>query len=334
MRAVIIPQWGGPEVLETVDVEMPSVGGEQIRVRVRAFGINRAEILHRRGLYPTSGTTYQIRRRSDAEQDIPGLEFAGDVDAVGDDVEGLAVGDRVMGIVGGGSYAEYVLTTPSHVTSIPAGMPFVQAATIPEAFITAHDALERLHVEADEWVLVHAVGSGVGTAAVQLVGARGARCIGTSRTDSKLEGATALGLKAGINTTTEELVPAVQKITGDGADAAIDLVGGTMFAATLEAMASQGRVILVGLTAGGRADIDLSVVLHRRLRLQGTVLRSRSHDEKTETVQAFREAVLPLFAENRLRVVLDRVFSFEELKSAHAHMESNANFGKIVVEFR
>ena len=334
MRAVIIPEWGGPEILETIDTEVPVVGADQIRVGVRAFGVNRAEVLHRRGLYPTSGHTYQSRRRIDAEKDIPGLEFAGEIDAVGDEVEGLTVGDRVMGIVEGGSYAEYVVTAATHAIPIPEDLPFVQAAAIPEVFITAYDALERLHVTAGEWVLVHAVGSGVGTAAVQLVVARGARCIGTSRTPSKLERAAALGMEAGIDTTADEFAPAVHRITEHGANAAIDLVGGPMFASTLDAMASRGRVIVVGLTAGRRADVDLGVVLQKRLCIEGTVLRSRSQEEKTDLTRSFREAVLPLFLEKRLRVVLDRVFSFDEIRDAHAYMESNASFGKIVVEFR
>ena len=171
-----------------------------------------------------------------------------------------------------------MVTAATHAIPIPQDLPFVQAAAIPEVFITAYDALERLHVTAGEWVLVHAVGSGVGTAAVQLIAARGARCIGTSRTPSKLERAAGLGMEAGIDTTADELAPTVHRITEHGANAAIDLVGGSMFASTLDAMASRGRVIVVGLTAGSRADVDLGVVLRKRLRIEGTVLRSRSQE--------------------------------------------------------
>lgn len=324
MRAVVIARPGGPEVLEIRDVADPLPSAGQIRVRVRAFGVNRADLLQRRGMYPAP---------PGAEHDIPGLEFAGEVDIVGEGVDGYSVGDRVMGIVGGGSYAEYVVVSATHVTSIPADpSSFVEAAAIPEVFITAHDALERLGVAKDEWVLVHAVGSGVGTAAVQLIGARGARCIGTSRTDSKLERAAALGMEVGVNTTKDELAASVLRITGRGADAAVDLVGGAMFADTLDAMAHRGRVVLVGLTAGRRADVDLGVVLRQRLRIEGTVLRSRTRDEKTEVVRSFRAEILPLFSEQRIQVVMDRVFAFDEVKQAHAHMEANANFGKVVVE--
>jgi NADPH2:quinone reductase len=325
VRAVVIREPGGPEVLELREVPTPEPGPGQVRVRVHAFGINRADLLQRRGLYPAP---------PDSPADIPGLEYAGEVDAAGDGVEGVAAGDRVMGIVGGGSYAEYVLTPASHVTPIPGGLSPVDAAAVPEVFITAHDALERLAVVQGEWVLVHAVGSGVGTAAVQLIRERGARCIGTSRTAAKLDRAKSLGMEAGVDTTTEELAATVQRITEGGAQAAIDLIGGSGFPATLDALAHRGRLILVGLTAGRRADVDLGVILRRRLRIEGTVLRSRSSDEKTQVVQSFRHAVLPLFDGGRIHPVVDRVFDFDEVADAHVYVESNVSFGKVVVRIR
>jgi putative PIG3 family NAD(P)H quinone oxidoreductase len=323
VRAIVIARPGGPEVLEIRDVATPAPGEGDVRVRVRAFGINRADLLQRRGLYPAP---------PDAPADIPGLEYAGEVHALGATVRGLAVGDRVMGIVGGGSYAEYVLTPATHVVPMPAAMSFEDAGAIPEAFLTAHDALEQIAVVSGEWVLIHAVGSGVGTAAVQLVRARGARSVGTSRTRAKLEHAAELGMDAGIDTTAEELVAAVKRITGAGAHAVVDLIGGADFTASLKALAPRGRLIVVGLTAGSRAEVDLSLVLRQRLRIQGTVLRSRSKEEKTEITASFARDVLPLFAAKRAVPVVDRVFAFEEIREAHAYVETNANFGKVVVQ--
>jgi NADPH:quinone reductase-like Zn-dependent oxidoreductase len=214
---------------------------------------------------------------------------------------------------------------------IPAGLSFQHAAAIPEAFITAYDALERVALISGEWVLVHAVGSAVGTAVVQLAKARGSRCIGTSRTSRKLQRSAELGMDVGIDSTSEDLVSAVRRVTDSGAHAAVDLIGGEQFTQTLNAMAPRGRLVLVGLTAGRRANIDLGVLLSRRLRIEGTVLRSRSDDEKTEITVAFANTNLALFADGELTPVVDRVFDMTEIGSALAHLESNANFGNVVV---
>ncbi|MFQ5702968.1 MAG: NAD(P)H-quinone oxidoreductase [Gemmatimonadales bacterium] len=322
MRAIVIREPGDTDVLELREVPLPEPASGHVRVKVVAFGINRADILQRRGMYPAP---------PGSPGDIPGLEFAGEVDALGADVTGVEVGDRVMGIVGGGSYAEYLVTHASHVVPMPEELQFEEAAAIPEAFITAHDALERLDVASEEWVLVHAVGSGVGTAALQLIGARSARCIGTSRTPKKLVWAEELGMFAGINTVSEEFAPRVRQITGAGVSAAVDLIGGPLFPATIDAMAQRGRVIIVGITAGRRAEVDLRVIMGKRLRIEGTVLRARSTEEKAEVTRSFREQVLPLFEFGTVRPVVDRVFEFDEVPAAHKHMESNVSFGKTVV---
>ena len=323
MQAVVLKESGGPDVLRIEDVPVPEPAHSEIRVRVGAFGVNRADLLQRRGMYPAP---------PGSPADIPGLEYAGVVDAAGAGVEGPSVGDRVMGIVGGGSYAQYLVTPADHAIAIPDAYSIVEAAAIPEVFFTAHDALERIAVTSGEWVLVHAIGSGVGTAALQLIKARHARCIGTSRTAAKLQRAMELGLDEAIDSTADELVPAVRRITGDGANAAVDLIGGSMFPATLASLALRGRLVLVGIAAGPKADVDLAVLLRRRLRVEGTVLRARSKKEKSEITASFREQVLPLLADKRVEPVIERVFPFDEVGAAHSHMESNAGFGKIVVE--
>lgn len=314
MRAVLIARPGGPEVLELRDVPPPLPADGEVRVRVRAFGINRADLLQRRGLYPAP---------PDAPRDIPGLEFAGEVEKSG---------EKVMGIVGGGAYAEYVTVPADQSIPIPTGLSFAEAAAVPEAFLTAFDALERLAVAAGDWVLVHAVGSGVGTAAVQLIHARGARSVGTSRTPAKLEKARALGLDEGVVGTPDDLRRSVRAATGTGVHAAVDLIGGPLFPVTLEVLRDRGRLILVGLTAGARAEVDLGVILRKRLRVEGTVLRTRDRVEKAALAAAFRAAVLPLFERGILQPVLDRTLPLERVAEAHARLEANENFGKVVVE--
>ncbi|UCD25796.1 MAG: NAD(P)H-quinone oxidoreductase [Gemmatimonadota bacterium] len=323
MRAIIVSKPGPPSVLTMSHLTLPEPAAGEIRVRVHSFGLNRADLLQRLGRYPAP---------LGSPQDIPGLEHAGVVDALGPDVEGIAVGDRVMGIVGGGAYAEYLVTAAAHVVPVPEGISLEYAAAIPEVFITAHDALERLSVQSGEWVLVHAVGSGVGTAATQLIHARGASCIGTSRTESKLAQARELGMKAGVNTANGEFAGKVLQVTQRGVDAAVDLLGGAFFPQTLECMAHRGRILLVGLSAGTKAETDLGTVLRRRLTIEGTVLRSRSDLEKAEAVAAFRDAVLPDLASGRLVAVVDRVFGFHEVVAAHEYLESNRSFGKVVVQ--
>jgi len=314
LRAVLIARPGGPEVLELRDVPPPLPADGEVRVRVRAFGINRADLLQRRGLYPAP---------PDAPRDIPGLEFAGEVEKSG---------EKVMGIVGGGAYAEYVTVPADQSIPIPTGLSFAEAAAVPEAFLTAFDALERLAVAAGDWVLVHAVGSGVGTAAVQLIHARGARSVGTSRTPAKLEKARALGLDEGVVGTPDDLRRSVRAATGTGVHAAVDLIGGPLFPVTLEVLRDRGRLILVGLTAGARAEVDLGVILRKRLRVEGTVLRTRDRVEKAALAAAFRAAVLPLFERGILQPVLDRTLPLERVAEAHARLEANENFGKVVVE--
>jgi putative PIG3 family NAD(P)H quinone oxidoreductase len=322
MRAVIITRPGGPEVMELTSLPAPVPGPGEVAIRVRAFGINRADLLQRLGRYPAP---------PGAPENIPGLEYAGEVEAAGPGVSGLSPGERVMGIVAGGAYAELLVTPADHALAVPPGLSMEEAAAIPEAFITAHDALERAGVSAGDWVLVHAVGSGVGTAAVQLIHSRGARVIGTSRTTSKLDRAREMGVDVCLDSSGGEFAAAVRDATGGGANAAIDLIGGPRFAETLDAMALKGRVVLVGLTAGAQAEVNLGVILRRRLRIEGTVLRSRSREEKSAVIASFRRDVLPLFSAGDLHVVVDRVLPFEDVREAHACMESNTTFGKVVV---
>jgi putative PIG3 family NAD(P)H quinone oxidoreductase len=319
MRAIAISRFGGPEVLELREVAPPTPARGEVRVRVRATAVNRADILQRMGAYAAP---------PDSPQDIPGLEFAGEVDALGDGVSGWRVDDRVFGICGGGAYAERLVTHARTLVRIPDGLSFADAAAVPEAFITAWDAMvTQAHLTAGESVLISAVGSGVGCAAVQIARAIGARSVGTARTAAKLERARALGLDHGV-------VPEGGKFASKvgSPEVVLELVGGAYLAEDLACVAPRGRIVLVGLMGGARAELDLGALLRKRASLVGTVLRSRPLEEKIMAAQAFSRHVVPLFERGALRPVVDRVLPLEEAAAAHAYVASNESFGKVVLE--
>jgi putative PIG3 family NAD(P)H quinone oxidoreductase len=326
MRAVVVARPGGPEVLQLAERPLPEPGPGEIRVRVHASALNRADLLQRRGQYPAP---------PGAPQDIPGLEYAGEVDAVGEGAGLWAVGNRVMGIVGGGGYAEYVVVHEREAIRIPQGLSFEEGAAIPEAFLTAYDALfTRLELLMGERVLIHAVGSGVGTAALQLARAAGAVTIGTSRSADKLARAAELGLDVGIDTGKEELAAALENATyGSGVHAVVDLVGGRILEESLRGLAQGGRVVVVGTVAGSKVELDLGLLLRRRIRIVGTVLRTRPLEEKIALAREFSSTVLPLLSSGKIRPVIDRVCPFSEIADAHRQMEENDTFGKIVLKW-
>lgn len=326
MRAIVISRPGEPEVLELRDVPVPQPGPEQVLVRVRATAVNRADLLQRMGKYP-------VPRGS--PPDIPGLEFAGEIAALGDSVTGWHVGDPVFGIAGGGTYAEYVVVHHGSLATIPSAMDWHEAAAIPEAFITAHDALvTQAALQPGESVLIHAVGSGVGLAAVQIAASRNAAVFGTTRTKAKLEAARAHGLTDGIVIAGDPvaLVEATARWTGGhGISVVLDLVGGPYVAAGVASLATLGRLVLVGTVAGHRAEIRLDHLLRKRATLRGTVLRARSDEEKAEATAAFVRDVVPHFANKRLHATVDRILPLNEAAEAHRIMAANANIGKIVL---
>ncbi len=326
MKGVVITKPGGAEVLEIREVETPALPtADRVRVRVRAAGLNRADILQRQGHYPAP---------PGASWDIPGLEFAGEVDQVGPEVRSWQQGQRVFGICGGGAQAEYILVPANHLAPIPANLNWAEAAAVPEVFITAHDALfTRAKLQPGETMLVHAAGSGVGTAAIQLARAASAKVFGSSRTAWKLERAKEFGLNRSIAIDDPlSLVKAVDEWTeGRGVNVILDLVGAAYFEANLKVLAPKGRLVLVGTTSGSQAKIDFGLVMGKRLTLQGTMLRGRSDEEKATATRLFVDHVVPLLAEGSIRPVLDRAYKFEEVRAAHARMESNESFGKIVL---
>jgi putative PIG3 family NAD(P)H quinone oxidoreductase len=329
MKAVVITKPGGVEVLEVRDVEQPAAPtADRVLVRVFASALNRADIFQRMGKYPAP---------AGSPQDIPGLEFAGEVHSVGAEVTRWRSGDRVFGLCGGGAHAEFVTVPENHLAAIPKNLDWVEAAAVPEVFITAHDALfTQARLQTGETVLVHAAGSGVGTAALQLIRAAGARSIGTSRSAEKLERAREFGLDASLLVDDPALI--VEKVkewtNGVGVDVVLDLVGAAYFDASVRSMAPQARMILVGTTSGGKATLDYGLVMSKRLTLKGTVLRSRSVEEKATATRLFEKHVVPLLANGLFRPVVDRSYTLEEVGQAHERMESNESFGKIVLVVR
>jgi NADPH:quinone reductase len=330
MRAIVITAPGGPEVLVVRDVpNPPQPGGDQVLVRVRAAGLNRADILQRRGLYPAP---------AGAPPDIPGLEFAGEVAAVGPAALRWKPGQRVMGITGGGAQAEFVLAPEGALAETPDSLDWLEAAALPEVFITSHDALfTQLGLQLGETVLIHAAASGVGTAAVQLAHIAGCRVFGTSRTAEKLEKVRALGLDEAITVPKGEPDAFAEHILratdGRGVNVILDLVGAPYLAANLKALAPLGRMICVGVTAGADAQIDLGVLLHKRLRVFGTMLRGRSAAEKAAAVRRFADHVLPLVQRGMLKPVIDSTFKADEIIAAHRRLEGNETFGKVILTF-
>lgn len=322
MRAVTIVRPGGPEMLQMREMSRPEPGPGSVRVAVRAAGVNRADALQRMGRYPAP---------AGVPADIPGLEVAGVVDALGSGVAAWRVGDRVMALTTGGGYAEEAIVPAGHLIPIPASWSFEIAAAVPEAFLTAYDALERrVAAHAGEHALVHAVGSKVGVALLQLATARGCEVAGTSRTPAKLERARALGLAHPIlvsNTFAPD--PAFT----DWADVICDLVGAPYLAGNLKALASRGRMVVIGLTGGRAAELDMGRLLNKRATIVGTVLRSRSDQEKMDLVDAFRRDVMPLFEQEGVRAVVDRTVPMDQAAEAHRHMEANRNFGAIVLRW-
>lgn len=327
MRAAWIAGFGGPEVFEIRDVARPQPGREDLLVRVRASALNRADLLQRQGKYPPPAG-YPV--------EIPGIEFAGEIAEVGGSVRKWKSGQRVFGLLGGAAHAEYVVTHQDLVAEIPENLDWASAAAVPEAFITAHDALwVQAALRPGETVLVNAVGSGVGLAAVQLVRAIQAVPFGASRTAAKLDQAKSYGMEDGlvVRDNFDHLLAAMEQLTrGQGVNVMLDLAGGPYVKAGQKLLAAKGRMILVGTVAGGSYELESRYVMSKRLQIRGTVLRARSLEEKIRVTQAFASEVVPLLGRGVLRPVIDSRFPLDAIADAHRRLESNETTGKVVIE--
>jgi NADPH:quinone reductase len=325
MRAIVIREPGGPDVLVPTEVPDLTPPFGHVRVSVRYAGVNRADLLQRLGLYPAP---------KGVPPNIPGLEYSGVIDAIGEGVSRFQVGERVLGLVAGGAYAEQIVAHEGEVARLPAGISDLAAGALPEAFVTAYDALvTRAGLAPGETALIHAAGSGVGTAAIQIARALGCQVIATSRTPDKLERCKELGADVGIVAKDATFADAVKEATGGrGADVVLELAGGAYVAEDVYAAATKGRIVVVGLTAGARSEINLAALLQKRATIVGTVLRARPLAEKIQAAEVLERHLLPLALAGRLRPVIDRVLPLAEAAAAHEHVASNATFGKVLLD--
>jgi NADPH2:quinone reductase len=326
MKAVFIKEFGSAENLELREVpDPPKPKAKEVLVRVKGAGLNRADIMQRLGKYPPP---------AGYSENLPGLEFAGEIAEVGDGVSSYKNGDRVFGITSGEAQAEYLSIDESLLARIPENLSFTEAAAVPEVFITAHDAVfTQGGLQSAEWLLIHAVGSGVGLAGLQMAKAKGALVVGTSRTQDKLDRCKEFSLDLPLLTREPIFADAVRQSSGSGANVILDLVGGNYFPENLASLSLKGRIVVVGLTAGRKSEIDLGAVLYKRAKIIGTTLRMRSLEEKAAATDAFISDVIPLLERGKVRPNVDRVFPASDIQEAHRYLESNESFGKVVIEF-
>jgi NADPH2:quinone reductase len=323
MTAIVIRAPGGPEVLVTEERPVALPGEHEVLVAVAAAGVNRPDVMQRKGLYPPpAGAT-----------DIPGLEIAGRVVALGPNATRWQVGDQVMALVVGGGYAHFCPVHMSHALPIPSNLSMTEAAAIPETFFTVwHNVFERGALKAGETLLVHGGSSGIGTAAIQLAKAFGARVVTTAGTADKCEACRRLGADVAVNYKNEDFVAATKAATGGrGADVVLDMVGGDYIERNYEAAAVEGRVVQIAFQGSPKATVDFRRIMLKRLTHTGSTLRSRSVADKGAIARAVETQVLPLLALGRVKAVIDSTFPLGQAAAAHARMESSAHTGKIVL---
>ena len=322
MTAIGIKAPGGPEALVAGQRSVPTPGTAEILVKVAAAGVNRPDVMQRQGLYPPPP----------GAPDIPGLEIAGEVVAVGPGVKRWKVGDRVMALVVGGGYAEYCLAHESHALPLN-GLSMVEAAAVPETFFTVwHNMVERGGLKSGETFLVHGGTSGIGTTAIQLAKALGARVIATAGSTEKCDACRKLGADVAVNYKSEDFVAATKAATGDkGADVILDMVGGSYIARNYEAAAVDGRIVQIAFQGGPKADVNFMRMMLKRLHHTGSTLRSRSVADKGAIARAVEDNALPLITAGKVKPVIYKTFPLAEAAAAHALMETSAHIGKIVL---
>ncbi|GGC72836.1 NAD(P)H-quinone oxidoreductase [Chelatococcus reniformis] len=323
MTAIAIREPGGPEVLEPRRLPLPVPGPGEILVKVHAAGINRGDMVQRRGFYPPPP----------GAPDTPGLEIAGDVVAVGEGARAWPIGSRVCALVGGGGYAEYCLAHESHALPIPAGLSMVEAAGAPETIFTVWtNVFERARLRPGESLLVHGGASGIGTTAIQLAKAFGSPVFVTAGSDAKCAACAELGADAAINYRTQNFVDEVKRLTaGRGVDVILDMVGGDYIERNMAAAALEGRIVWIAFLEGAKAEVNFTPVMMKRLTLTGSTLRGRSIAEKAALAEVVRERVWPLFEAGRLTCVVDSVFPLAQAAAAHRAMEAGGHTGKLVL---
>ncbi|MHB8475620.1 MAG: NAD(P)H-quinone oxidoreductase [Steroidobacteraceae bacterium] len=323
MTVVEIAAPGGPEQLKPAKRAVPKPGNQEVLVRVAAAGVNRPDVMQRQGRYPPPA----------GASDLPGLEVAGEIVALGANVPGLSIGDKVTALLAGGGYAEYAVAAAPLCLPVPDGISMEEAAAIPETFFTVWTNLfDRGRCKAGDNVLVHGGTSGIGTTAIQLAAAWGARVFATAGSDEKARACERLGAARGINYRTEDFVEVIRAATaGAGIDVTLDMVAGSYVARNLEIAALEGRVVTISLLGGSRAEVNMGVILTKRLTLTGSTLRSRTVAQKADVADGVRKNVWPLLAAGRVRPVIHATFPLAEASEAHRLMETSNHIGKIVL---
>jgi putative PIG3 family NAD(P)H quinone oxidoreductase len=324
MAVIEIAEPGGPQVLRAVRRPVPVCGDEEVLIRVEAAGVNRPDVMQRQGLYPPPP----------GASDIPGLEVAGEVVATGRRATGVGLGDRVCALVTGGGYAEYCLAAARLCLAQPRGLCALEAAALPETFFTVWtNVFDRAHLAAGETLLVHGGSSGIGTTAIQLARAFGARVLATAGNEQKCRACESLGAAAGINYKEEDFVERVMEMTdGHGADVVLDIVGGDYLARNLRCLAMEGRLVQIAVQRGAKTEVNLLAVMLKRLTITGSTLRPRPIEEKAKIADALRARVWPLLEEGRIKPVIHAKFALADAARAHALMEEGSHIGKIVLE--
>ena len=323
MSVIEIVAPGGPEQLQLRRRPVPRPGEEEVLVRVAAAGVNRPDIMQRQGRYPAPP----------GASDLPGLEIAGEIVALGSKVGALSIGDQVTALLPGGGYAEYAIAAAPLCLPVPAGISLVEAAAIPETFFTVWTNLfDRGRCKAGDSVLIHGGTSGIGTTAIQLAAAWGARVFATAGSDDKARACERLGAERGINYRTEDFVEVIRAETsGKGIDVTLDMVAGSYVQRNLDIAALEGRVVVISLLGGSRAEVNMGMILTKRLTLTGSTLRSRTVAQKAEVADAVRKNIWPLLAASRVRPVVHATFPLAEASEAHRLLETSNHIGKIVL---
>ena len=324
MTAVAIEGKGGPEVLVPRSIPVPKPGPGQVLIRVAAAGVNRPDVLQRKGFYPAPK----------GHSEIPGLEVAGEVATAGDGATRFKVGDKVMALVNGGGYAEFCIAEEPATLPIPAGLSMAEAAAVPETFFTVwHNVFERGALKPREWFMIHGGTSGIGVTAIQLAKAFGAKVIATAGSEAKCEACRELGADVAVDYSKHDFTEAVKEATGcKGVDVILDMVGGDYVDRNIRSLADDGRMVNIAYQKGSKVEVDMMRVMLKRLTLTGSTLRIRPTAVKGAIARALEEKVWPLFADRRLSVVMDSNFPLRDAAAAHRRMEEGSHIGKIVLK--
>jgi NADPH2:quinone reductase len=326
MTAIAIVGKGGPEVLQAATLPVPAPGPGQLLIEVEAAGVNRPDVVQRKGLYPAPK----------GHSEIPGLEVAGTVAGTGAGLTRFKAGDRVMALANGGGYAQYCIAEEGSTLPVPAGMSMIEAGGMPETFFTVwHNVFERGALKPGEWFLIHGGTSGIGVTAIQLAKAFGAKVIATAGSAAKCEACLKLGADRAVNYSSEDFVEAVKAATGGkGCDVILDMVGGDYIERNIRSAADDGRIVNIAYQKGSAVQIDMMRVMLKRLTLTGSTLRIRTNDVKAGIARGLAEKVLPLLADGRVKVPVDSTFALAKAAEAHARMEAGSHVGKIVLTVR